>query len=54
MLFKGALEIWSRKHHGPRVEATAISYIAKKVDMLEAFGFEDDIVTITHRQVCNR
>ena len=43
MLFKGALEIWSRKHHGPRVEATAISYIAKKVDMLEAFGFEDDI-----------
>ena len=42
MLVAGSLEKWARKHHGPRVQAAAISFISKKVDEMEAFGGGND------------
>ena len=38
MLFNGTIKAWSRTHHGPRVQARAIMFIASKIDDLEAFG----------------
>ena len=40
MLDRHALDVWTRTHHGVWTQATVISFIAKKVDEMEAFGCE--------------
>ena len=38
MLLNKAIRDWSRTHHGPRVQALAISHIADQIDLFEAIG----------------
>ena len=44
MLVAISLDNWKRARHSPRVQAKAISYIASKVELVEAYSSEDDAV----------
>jgi hypothetical protein len=51
MLVSSALNAWSRTHHGPRVQARAISYIAIRIDIFEGFSGDDgySLTDILHK-----
>ena len=38
MLNTGALDIWKRQAHGPRIQAKAINYIASKMLIYEVYA----------------
>ena len=44
-----ALLKWKNKHHGPRLQAKAIAFIAEKMDTIDFFedGMKDEGVSIT-------
>ena len=46
LLAPGALETWTRTHHGPRVQAAVISFISEKLDELEAFSGNDGCASL--------
>ena len=41
MFIRGALEVWKRWKHGPRVQEKAIEHIAERIETLEAIQSEE-------------
>ena len=52
MLSLGALELWKRQKHGPRVQAKAISYISEKIGIYDLFGDILDNNVPTLAEIC--
>ena len=49
MFSLGALQEWKRQAHGPRVQAKALCYIAKQLEVVDFFSDDDanGIITMT-------
>ena len=49
MLLPGALELWKRQRHGPRMQVKAISYITERLESLHVFAdvLEDNAPSLT-------
>ena len=52
MLFSGALELWKRQRHGPRVQVKAISFISDKLDSYDSFSCMVDSEPPTIQEIC--